>query len=1053
MRKNNRKGFTLVELLAVMVIIGILAVIGIAATSTLIDRAKNNKTDSQKNTIILSAQTYLQNNKHLVPKVIGESTIIKVQVLRDAKYLTQDITNTKGESCLRNSYVKVYKLSNTEYTYTTYLYCGDEEVPENETVPEPSIEAKFTDSTGETTVDILNNVSDAYLHIEIVAANEADILEYKNQGTDIVIDGYSFKIFTYNEGKKIEVYNSGSLSGGREEKLIINKKLNDYIDVTTETALSLEVVAINTVGGVSTITETIGETGSGGTSEYDDTVKPMCVKPSTPYAENDWLNKKEYNTTKVRRKLTIGCNDGRGSGCIRNYFTNSWPNDTDTKGAEYVIMEVKDNAGNVSVNDNDCRFRVNVDIETPSATVTAHVGKNSTSNASTTLASKYNQTNILNKTIQVSDSSTSIEIEPTTDFYKNLVGEKTNDKWMNNTNYPYGVVYKIVLKDNIRLDKWTWKTNAGYINSMTDENYLKVNDSNPEATSGETPQDASHGQTNLHGSTDDTVYVRFLTEGMRYGVFTAYDKAGNSIKIKIAAHLDRTAPPVPSNVVAYLYNKVRTGGTSPSSTLYGFGTWTNRYVRVQTVAGQNRDNLTNNVTLSGFWQFYYDAKNNANKSVGTKPYNTNSSGIGIYDFKGAASAVDGKNKIRFKGCDKANNCSEWAAYSDVWIDITVPECKVTKTITSGAESSYGWLGIGETARVTATCKDPTSTLASGCTEASFYHDYNYQINTTTAGAKGNGKAGSFVDAAGNSVDCTATERIQIDYAEPKCKTTGGSASWTNKSRTVTGTCSDTGGSGCVSNISHTYNYNIATNTAGPEGNNKPGRVYDKADNSEQCSADKLVYVDKTNPYVVVNKEPQAFESNDPVTVIISCRDDFSGLSTKYEESYSIEIPAPTNQIVNIGKCCEDNAGNEICDSRGPYGVKIYGRHPDCGVEEYKTCRTSGCGVELYKRCSSCGCESLSNWSTSYATYYVGDCGQCTYKSNPCRASSDTYKIVTCDIVGGAISGERGYAVVRQTTQTRSCLSYKRCSSCDVEKYYLCEHEQCGVKLYNACWHY
>ena len=38
-------------------------------------------------------------------------------------------------------------------------------------------------------------------------------------------------------------------------------------------------------------------------------------------------------------------------------------------------------------------------------------------------------------------------------------------------------------------------------------------------------------------------------------------------------------------------------------------------------------------------------------------------------------------------------------------------------------------GIGETARVTATCNDPTSTLASGCTVSSFYHDYNYQINT------------------------------------------------------------------------------------------------------------------------------------------------------------------------------------------------------------------------------------------------------------------------------------------------------------------------------------
>ena len=96
--------------------------------------------------------------------------------------------------------------------------------------------------------------------------------------------------------------------------------------------------------------------------------------------------------------------------------------------------------------------------------------------------------------------------------------------------------------------------------------------SNPEATSGNIVQDAAHGATEFHGSTHDVVYVRFLTEGMRYGVFTAYDKAGNKIEIKIAANLDRTPPPIPSNLEAFQYNKVRDDGTSVSSTSYKFGT-------------------------------------------------------------------------------------------------------------------------------------------------------------------------------------------------------------------------------------------------------------------------------------------------------------------------------------------------------------------------------------------------------------------------------------------------------------------------------------------------
>ena len=79
----------------------------------------------------------------------------------------EDIKNSKGESCMENSYVRVYKLSKTEYTYTTYLYCGNEEVPEIENVPRPIVTGKFTDSSGEVKNEKLNNVSDAYLHIEI----------------------------------------------------------------------------------------------------------------------------------------------------------------------------------------------------------------------------------------------------------------------------------------------------------------------------------------------------------------------------------------------------------------------------------------------------------------------------------------------------------------------------------------------------------------------------------------------------------------------------------------------------------------------------------------------------------------------------------------------------------------------------------------------------------------------------------------------------------------------------------------------------------------------
>ena len=1037
-RKN--KGFSLVELLAVIIILGLIAAIGIGATSMLVDRAKEEKMESQKNTVTMSAQTYMQNNKNLVPKIIGESKIIKVSDLRRSNYLTEDIKNNKGESCMEKSYVKVYKLSNSEYTYTTFLYCGSEEIPAEQDVPTPKVVAKFSDSSGEAENDKLNNVSDAYLYVEMSAATEAEIQEYKNQGTDVAIDGYSFTIFVTKDGQKREAYNSGSLSGGREEKILINKKLKDYIDVTGVTQVSLQVTAINTLGGITNTSTTVGEDGETETTDYHDTVPPQCVKPASPYTEGDWLNKSEYNTTKLERKLTVGCDDGLGSGCIRNYFTMSWPNDDDKKGAEFVYIEVKDNAGNVSLHNDDCMFRVNVDIETPEATVTAYVGQASSSSTTEALSTKTSGSNILNKTVKVSDSKTSFKIEPTDEYYKNLVGHNTSDKWMNNANYPNGVIYKIDLKDNIRLDKWKWETNAGYIDSVKAGNYLKVSSSNPEASSGEFPQDEAHGMTIFHGSTHDTVYVRFLTEGMRYGVFTGYDKAGNKIEISIAAHLDRTAPPVPNSLEAYVFNKVRTGGTSPSSTAYSFSTWTNRYVRVQTSAGQNRDNLSNSVTLSGFWQFYYDARNNGNQSVGTPNYNTNASGIGIYDFKGTASQVDGKNKIRFKGCDKANNCSEYGTDRQVWIDITIPTCSVSRTL-HGSESSYGWLGIGESATVTASCSDPTTTLASGCTRSSFSHLYNVQINTSTAGAAGNGSGGSFTDQAGNSVTCPANQRVQTDYQAPKCTVSGGSSAWTNKSRTVTGKCSDTGGSGCVTDISHTYNYDINTTTAGPAGNGNTGIIYDKAYNFVECASNQTVKVDKTAPYVTFS--PGAGTShytNSGITATATCHDDLSGLSSRFSVSYSCHIPSPNGGRFGIGHCCEDNAGNVACDTTIH---KVYHQcaHSSCGVEHYNSCRTSGCGVERYKYCSHKNCGTYSCNCYSVCSVYqcewcrVGRCGMGNYPQG-------------CGGIPGLISSR----CISTTRKCSTCNYSCRTSACGVDSYNYCENSACGIKSYKTCWH-
>ena len=124
---NCSKGYTLVELLAVITIISILLAISVAAVVHFIDRARNEQKSSQEKTITMAAENYLQENRSLLPKNVGDTSEIPISILRSKKYLSEDIRNSDGKSCMENSYVTVQRESKTKYVYKAHLYCGDEQ--------------------------------------------------------------------------------------------------------------------------------------------------------------------------------------------------------------------------------------------------------------------------------------------------------------------------------------------------------------------------------------------------------------------------------------------------------------------------------------------------------------------------------------------------------------------------------------------------------------------------------------------------------------------------------------------------------------------------------------------------------------------------------------------------------------------------------------------------------------------------------------------------------------------------------------------------------------
>ena len=256
--------------------------------------------------------------------------------------------------------------------------------------------------------------------------------------------------------------------------------------------------------------------------------------------------------------------------------------------------------------------------------------------------------------------------------------------------------------------------------------------------------------------------------------------------------------------------------------------WTNQNVTL-TINGA-KDKGDNNVEPgSGLADAAYSFDGGATwQASASKTYTSNTSGIVI--------------KVR----DRLGNI-----YTHSGIDITKID-KIAPTCTSSGGST-AWTNGSRT--LIGTCSD---TGGSGCKE-NVSNLINKQGNWT------NLSPGTVYDNAGNSTVCPGNQTVRIDKTAPTCTSSGGSTAWTNNSRTLVGTCSDTGGSGCSGNATWLINWQ------GDWTNLSPGTVYDNAGNSTVCPGNQTVRIDKTAPTCTSSGGSDAW-TGDSRTLVGTCSD-------------------------------------------------------------------------------------------------------------------------------------------------------------------------------------
>lgn len=830
-KKKGNRGFTLVELLATIVILGILSSMAIAGVSVLIKKAKNSEEEANAKVIQMAAESYLQANKDNAPRSIGECTTVSVVDLKNKKFLTDDITNSDSKSCMKNSYVKIFKSSNGEFIYTPYIYCGDaKETSSSKEKMVPMGEIKFSKTT---------DVNRASFVLNLYGDQKKSKGHY---APSTEIDGYSWSLSVMYEGDTsyTEIYNTGTLSANKAKSLEISENLADYVDISSTTKVKVDYMITNVACETYT-SEMVSNGGASTGTEFEDTVPPTCGEVSgNATGENDWISNISSNKSRL---VSVTCNDGDGSGCKRKSFSRSWPDKSKPSGVEKEYIDIYDNRdkkfeGNSETgNKTKCLVDVNVDLETPSASLIAT--KTATDN-NNVLASK--------KPLKIEASTNPIasKVIHVSDY------DGTTSNWMNKKDFSEGIYFKIDLEDNLHLDHYTWETNMGY---QTSVNENEVSSKNPDGVSSTLiPQEEKHGKTDLHGSTKYSIVVKLSVEGKRYGILTVYDKAGNSIKYEIYANIDRTAPKAAtfdgklidkndSKYDVYSYE-------SPDDSL-----WTNSRVRINST-GTGMDEIEDPIqnivlpNLSGHKQYYYYLYDVTNGTKEIKNREMISDG-GVFTI-----SDDGVYKLRFEDCDKAGNCS-FSNWKYVRIDRTPPTCKPS-IVHEGTGLAYTPATAGKdswtnkSVRITQTCEDGKGT--SGCTSQSstpIFKVYDNERLNDYAGAVGLNEGGVFYDNAGNSVTCP-TYKVQIDKIPPTCDVSADHSDWTNSNVNITAKCNDDGGSNCKEQ-SHTYTYICGDGAVCNQGglgagdNGLPYTMYDVAGNSVVCPANQSVKIDKQAP--------------------------------------------------------------------------------------------------------------------------------------------------------------------------------------------------------------
>lgn len=596
MKKIAKKsGFSLVELLAVVVILGILSVITIVSYGRYIKYAREQVDEQNRNTAIMATKSYLNSNSQYRPKAPGDFSEVTIDELIQNNYLkSNEFVDYNKKPYETYSYVSVVKISNGKYKYKAYLFKNGEA-------------REFIDSDNpyiDLDVDTVPDLGKDYINVSDVSFTSkiyADNIIAHGGNSDLTIASYGYVI--YVDG--LETFNTGVLSGGFKKLTLKNIDLSNFIKISKSNDIKIYFFVKNSKGKITTQTKF---------TNAKDGNAPICGNIS--YNTDEWYGSEAFNDNK-EKIISVECIDSGGSKCQKRSYTKMW--NKQILGTENVyydtgVINIYDNKNNST----PCTVDIRIDTLPPVVKISAKNELNED------LYSEHEYNGSKNNVIKAN-------------AYNNLHEDISNNiKWINRRNINKSksshhiVTYKVTSSDNVGIEKYNWMINDfGFDFSSTKEEF--ANKSNL----------SSYNYTDFNRDNNNEKSFSFDSSGRRYAIFTAYDKLGNKTSVDIYADIDIDPPSNPT-ISGCLHNDSDNISSCNGLSSYTFNTWKNGHVLV--TAGNASDNV------SGLDGYYCTTTGQANNITDSKQSsrNVHTNGIANVGFKArdnAGNESDFVNKI------------------------------------------------------------------------------------------------------------------------------------------------------------------------------------------------------------------------------------------------------------------------------------------------------------------------------------------------------------------------------------------------------------------------